>query len=144
MLNNTINLRKIVLALSVLQSLISLLFYKFSGLYFFLEERAELYPVNQLRSQGGNEDFLIAIGFILFLVLAFFNLLRFRKLFLTLDIVALLFTLLLQGLTLSLIEVGSFEQSLKVDHGWILLAWLIGYGSLWLVLIFSFIYKSER
>jgi hypothetical protein len=137
-------MRIIIVVLSFLLSIISLLFYHYSGLFFFLEERAEIYPVNQLRSQGGDENALIAIGFILFLMLGFFNLLRQKTQIKLLDIGVLSFVLFIQGLALSMIEVGTFQSSFQVENGWILMSWCLVFIGLWLTLVASIIVKLRR
>lgn len=133
--------RSIFLFLSLLQALMSFLFYKFGGLYFFLEERSEVYPVNQLVSQGGGEDFFIFVGCFFFFILSVFNIIRFKSKISILDIVVTLFVLSLQALSLMMIEVGSFRLSIEVDNGWILLVWFVVYASLWLFLLISVISK---
>lgn len=61
--------RSILVLLSLLEFFLSLLFYKFGSLYFFLDERSEVIPVSSLVSQGGGENLLISIGCVLFLIL---------------------------------------------------------------------------
>ena len=122
------------MALSLALSLTSYLFYKFSGLYFFLEESGEPYPVNQLVSGGSDENFVFAYGIVIFLLLAMLNLWRFRKPITKSDISTHFLALLLQGALLLFIEVGSFAYSLRASNGWILMIWLIVFSSLWVML----------
>ena len=122
-------IRKAGLALSLTLSLASLLFYQFSGLYFFLVERGEPYPVSQLRSQGCDENSLIGLGFIIFLLLAAFNLWRYKEPLSRRDVLVHLLILLFQGGGLLLIEVGSFTYSLRASSGWYLMIWLILYAA---------------
>lgn len=130
-----INLRVSILVLSVLLALTSLLIFVFSDLYYFNEESAEIMAVSELKSGGGDENFLFAIGFGLFLVLALFNFFRIKSPIVPIDIGALVFILLLQGFVISMVEVGSFGLSLQAHNGWILLIWLFAYSGLWLSLI---------
>lgn len=135
--------RKVGLAFTLTLSFASLLFYQFSGLYFFLDERAELYPVSQLKSQGGDENLLVSIGFVIFLLLAFFFAWRYKRPISGIDASMLLLALLLQGVSLYMIEVGSFTLSMQASHGWILMLWLFAFGSLW-VLFFAMMGHLKR
>lgn len=131
--------RFIVVFLSLLEMLLSLLFYKFGSLYFFLDERSEVMPVSSLISQGGGEDLLISIGCVLFFILGVFNLIRLKLRFGTTDTFALFITLVVQAVSLAMIEVASFSISVDQVYGWILLAWFIVYAFLWGVLFLSII-----
>jgi len=133
-----------ILVLSSLLALISLLFFLFSDLYYFNAERADILPLSELKSQGGNEGFFIALGFGLFFALALFNGFRIKSPIMPMDIGILLFMLLVQGLVLSLVEVGSFSLSLQAHNGWILLAWFLVYVGLWLSLIAIILWPGRQ
>ena len=133
--------RFIVIFLSFLEMLLSLLFYKFGNLYFFLDERSEIVAVNSLTSQGGGEDLLISIGCVLFFILGAFNLVRLKRKIGTADIFALFIVLIVQAVSLALIEVASFAISIDQAHGWILSVWLIVYASHWIILFLSIVNK---
>ena len=135
--------RYIITLLALLQMLLSLLFYQFGRLFFYLDERAEVVPVRSLVSQGGGEDFLIFIGFFLFLILSVFNLIRFKFKVVGIDFFALFIVLSIQLVSLVMIEVASFSLSFDQANGWILKAWFIVYVSLWLTLIIYF-FNSKR
>jgi lysylphosphatidylglycerol synthetase-like protein (DUF2156 family) len=132
-------IRFTVVFLSLVEMLLSLLFYTLGSLYFFLEERSEVVSVSRLASQGGGENLLISLGVALFLVLLCFNLVRLKSAFGILDALALFSILAVQALALAMIEVASFSISIGQTHGWILLAWLMIYAVLWVVLTASFI-----
>jgi lysylphosphatidylglycerol synthetase-like protein (DUF2156 family) len=132
-------IRLTVVFLSLVEILLSLLFYKLGSLYFFLEETSEVLPVSRLASQGGGENLLISLGGALFLVLLFFNLVRLKSAFGILDALALFSILAVQALALAMIEVASFSISISQTHGWILSAWFVIYAVLWAVLAVSMI-----
>ncbi|TQV65563.1 hypothetical protein FKG94_28590 [Exilibacterium tricleocarpae] len=125
--------RPIIIFLALLQVLLSFLFYKFGSLYFFLDERSEVMPVSSLVSQGGGEDLLIGAGCFLFFILSFFNFIRLKFEVVFFDFFILFIALAVQAVSLVMIEVASFSISIAQVNGWILIAWFIGYASLWLI-----------
>lgn len=133
--------RFIVIFLALLEMLLSFLFYRFGGLHFFLDERSEVVPVSSLASQGGGEDLLISIGCVLFFILGVFNIARLKFKVGVADIFSLSTVLVVQAVSLAMIEVASFSVSIDQVHGWILLAWFIVYASLWVALFLSVINK---
>ena len=129
--------------LSLIEMLLSFLFYKIGGFYFFMEETFEVVPVSSLASQGGGEDLLIGTGAVLFAILCVFNFLRLRRKVGTADFVVLFLILTVQATFLVVIEVASLSISIAQEHGWILLAWFVVYASLWILFLFS-IFQSGR
>lgn len=135
-MNNFSNDRKFrvgIIALSLMQSMMSLLFYSYSGLYYFNEERLSATLVKSLSSQGGDEDFSITWGVALFLFLGIYNFFRRKIKISTIDTCLVFSVLLIQLGLLFLVDVGSFELSIKENNGWILLGWFIIYGVWWLL-----------
>ena len=120
--------------LAVLQMLLSLLFYKFGNLFFFLDEQSEVVPVKNLLSQGGGEDLLISVGAFLFFILSVFNFFRFQHKIKLIDCFVLFIILFMQAFSLLMVEVASFSLSFVEMNGWILLLWFFVYACLWLVL----------
>ncbi len=133
--------RFIVIFLAFSETLLSLLFYKFGGLYFYLDERSEVMPVSSLVSQGGGEDLLIGIGCVLFSILGVFNIVRSKFRVGNADIFTLFIVLVVQSVSLAMIEVASFSISIDQAHGWMLSMWFIVYASLWSALFVSIVNK---
>lgn len=133
--------RFVVVFLSLLEILLSLLFYKFGSLYFFLDQRSEVVPVSSLSSQGGGEDLLVSVGAVLFFILGAFNLFRLRLKVGAADIFVLFIILIIQAISLVMIEVASFSISIAQEHGWVLSVWFVVYTSLWIVFLLSTIDK---
>ncbi len=123
--------------LSAVQALMSYLFAKFGGLFFFLEETSEIYPVREMVSGGSEDDFGITVGFFLFSLLAVFHLFRFRRKVDRFDNTAVLIVLSVQAVYLAMIESGSFALSIRSEYGWILASWLTTYGIFWISLLLS-------
>jgi sensor histidine kinase YesM len=86
---------------------------------------------------------LVSIGFVIFLLLAFFYAWRYKRPISGIDASMLFLALLLQGFSLFMIEVGSFTLSMQAGHGWILMLWLITFGSPW-VLLFAMMGHLKR
>ena len=136
-------LRKTIVSLSLLLSLLSVLFYKYSGLYFYLDERSEISPVNALKSQGGDENYLIAAGFVLFLLLAVLLVLRHKRPLSMLDFAACILAMLFQGFALLMVEVGSFKLSAQAHNGWILVIWFLTYTGLWIATFSALVTRAR-
>lgn len=127
--------RILIVFFTFAQMLLSFLFHKFGNLFFFLEERSEVAPVNSLVSQGGDEDLLVSVGIFLFFFVAVFFLVRLKSKVGATDILALFAVLAIQAVSLTMVEVASFPISIAQPNGWILQAWLGCYVCLWALLL---------
>lgn len=131
-------------ALSAIQALMSYLFAELGGLFFFLEETSEIYPVREMVSAGSEDDFGITVGFFLFSFLTVFHLFRLKRRVNRLDNTTILIVLSVQAVYLAMIETGSFALSIKSEYGWILASWLTTYGIFWISLLLSIYAQHGR
>lgn len=125
--------RVFIIFLSIIQMVFSSLFFRFGDLYFFMDESAEVMPVSELFSSGSNDNLVISLGFPLFLMLAFFYVVRLKWKINYIDYITLFCILWLQLLLLLSTEVASLKLSILAPNGWILFTWLTVYVIFWLI-----------